>query len=189
LPRCELGPPGFGIDAQVPLQEAHLMPQQPLGDGMAHRLMTDTRQEQHLVRAPGRQQRAGHPQRTHRIDIGIRQAVHQQQRPGQHRRRPDQREGLVPLGEQVGMTEEPLAPVRVVEPLVSDARADYGDVEDIRPVQHRPHGERAPERPAADADPAQVKVRVEARGLLHRGHLVFDQSAMLSMMRMSSARS
>jgi hypothetical protein len=93
----------------VPLQEAHLMPEQFLGDLLAQGQVADTGQEQHLVRPPGGQQRAGQAQRVRREDVGVRQAVDQQQRPGQLGRRPDQGEGLVPLGELVGMAEEPAA--------------------------------------------------------------------------------
>ena len=73
------------IHAQVPLQEAHLMPEQVLGDRLARGLVAGSGQQQHLVRPPGGQQRAGQAQRVRCEDVGVRQAV-------------DSSSGLVSLG-------------------------------------------------------------------------------------------
>jgi len=68
----------LAIHAQVPLQEAHLMPEQFLSDLLAQGLVADTEQQQHFVRSPGGQQRVGQAQRVRRVDVGVRQAVDQQ---------------------------------------------------------------------------------------------------------------
>lgn len=93
------------------------------GDRRAQRLMPDAGEQEHLVRTSGGEQGAGHPQGVDGMDIGVGQTMNQEERSGELRCRENQGIRFIPFRELIRMTEEPLAPVGVVEPLLGDARS------------------------------------------------------------------
>ncbi|MCO5563880.1 hypothetical protein L7F22_017531 [Adiantum nelumboides] len=167
-----------GPRAERVAEEPDLQQQQVLRDDLLRGHVRDARQRQHLVRTPGREQRRGQPQGVRGDDVVVGEAVDDHQRAVRTVRGRRGRGVVDDRRADVGLAarhpEVALGVVGVVERPVGDRRAGDGRVEDVGPAQHRQRGQVAAERPAADADPAQVEVRVGLGGRVQGRDLVLQ---------------
>ena len=129
-------------------------------------------QRQDRVRAAGREQRRGHPERVRHHHVVVGQPVNKQQRPGQAGGLGDGGGPGVSVRVLLRQAEEPLPPVRVVEPLIVRRGPGNGRVEHVGAAEHGDGRERAAIGPAVDTDPRPVQVGERRAERVERVHLI-----------------
>ena len=124
----------------------------------------DADEREHLVRAPGGEQRGRQLQGVRGDDVVVGEAVDEQQRPCQVGARAAGATRVVAVGVVVGMPEVALGVVGVVEPPFGHRRAGDGGVEHVRSAQHGQRGQEATEAPAANGDAIEIEHPVVSLG-------------------------
>ena len=109
----------------------------------------------------------------HHVVVG--QTVDQQHRPLELSGVGDQRAALVRLGMLVGVTEETLGVVGVVEMPVGNRRADDGGMEDIGAPEDPERSEVSTERPSADGHASEIELWVALRRGVQRLDLILQR--------------